>query len=257
MLFRSALHARAVDYVVDGTHPQMLGEIASFGEGPDECLRPACPDFLVDNAWRSRLRRLGVVWINGSREVKPILELRSPLYRSDAPSAPQWARLGRLLDAVHRTARSPRLVTPEAVPAWLDVLLADVLCIPGVWYRSAQTAEIAEARPGWDADRVVELLSEGGTGEPDLPAAVFLTAFSDAEDPGRYYRHVRSCPLPAVLPGMLDYLAGHADALPASLVGGLAVHERRHVLTHMKANPSWAVACILPKIGRASCRERV
>ena len=239
-----ALHARAVDYVVDGAHPQMLGEIASFGEGPDECLRPACPDFLVDNAWRSRLRRLGIVWINGSREVKPILELRSPLYRSDAPSAPQWARLGRLLDAVHRTARSPRLITPEAVPAWLDVLLADVLCIPGVWYRSAQTAEIAEARPGWDADRVVELLSEGGTGEPDLPAAVFLTAFSDAEDPGRYYRHVRSCPLPAVLPGMLDYLAGHADALPASLVGGLAVHERRHVLTHMKANPSWAVACI-------------
>ena len=34
------------------------------------------------------------------------------------------------------------------------------------------------------------------------------------------------------------------DALPASLVGGLAVHERRHVLTHMKANPSWAVAGI-------------
>ncbi len=239
-----ALHARAVDYVVDGAHPQMLGEIASFGEGPDECLRPACPDFLVDNAWRSRLRRLGIVWINGSREVKPILELRSPLYRSDAPSAPQWARLGWLLDAVHRTARSPRLITPEAVPAWLDVLLADVLCIPGVWYRSAQTAEIAEARPGWDADRVVELLAEDGTGEPDLPAAVFLTAFSDAENPGRYGRRVRCCPLPAVLPGMLDYLASHADALPASLVGGLAVHERRHVLTHMKANPSWAVAGI-------------
>ena len=239
-----ALHDRAVDYVVDGAHPQVLGEIASFGEAPDECLRPACPDFLVDNAWRSRLRRLGIVWINGSREVKPILELRSPLYRSDAPSASQWARLGRLLDAVHRTAASPRLITPGAVPAWLDVLLADVLCIPGVWYRSAQTAEIAEARPGWDADRVVELLAEDGTGGPGLPAAVFLTAFSDAEDPRHYYRHVRSCPLPAVLPGMIDYLADHADALPASLMDGLAIHERRHVLTHMKANPSWAVACI-------------
>ena len=239
-----ALHTRAVDYVVDGAHPQVLGEVASFREAPDECLRPACPDFLVDNAWRSRLRRLGIVWINGSREVKPILELRSPLYRSDAPSASQWARLGRLLDAVHRTAGSPRLITPGAVPAWLDVLLADVLCIPGVWYRSAQAAEIAEARPGWGVDRVVGLLAEDGTGEPDLPAAVFLTAFSDAEDPRHYYRHVRSCPLPAVLPGMIDYLADHADALPASLVGGLAIHERRHVLTHMKANPSWAVACI-------------
>ena len=247
-----ALHDRAVDYVVDGAHTQVLGEVASFGEGPDECLRPACPDFLVDDAWRSRLRRLGVVWINGSREVKPILELRSPLYRSDAPSAPQWARLGRLLDAVHRTAASPRLITPGAVPAWLDVLLADVLCIPGVWYRSAQTAEIAkvaevaeivEARPGWNADRVVELLAEDGTGGPDLPAAVFLTAFSDAEDPRRYcYQHVRSCPLPAVLPGMIDYLADHADALPASLMDGLAIHERRHVLTRMKTDPSWAVA---------------
>ena len=247
-----ALHDRAVDYVVDGAHTQVLGEVASFGEGPDECLRPACPDFLVDDAWRSRLRRLGVVWINGSREVKPILELRSPLYRSDAPSAPQWARLGRLLDAVHRTAASPRLITPGAVPAWLDVLLADVLCIPGVWYRSAQTAEIAkvaevaeivEARPGWNADRVVELLAEGGTGGPGLPAAVFLTAFSDAEDPRRYcYQHVRCCPLPAVLPGMIDYLAAHADALPASLMDGLAIHERRHVLTRMKTDPSWAVA---------------
>ena len=247
-----ALHDRAVDYVVDGAHPQVLSEVASFGEGPDECLRPACPDFLVDDAWRSRLRRLGIVWINGSHEVKPILELRSPLYRSDAPSAPQWARLGRLLDAVHRTAASPRLITPEAVPAWLDVLLADVLCIPGVWYRSAQTAEIAkvaevaeivEARPGWNADRVVELLAEGGTGGPGLPAAVFLTAFSDAEDPRRYcYQHVRCCPLPAVLPGMIDYLAAHADALPASLMDGLAIHERRHVLTRMKTDPSWAVA---------------
>ena len=247
-----ALHDRAVDYVVDGAHPQVLGEIASFGEEADECLRPACPIFQVDSAWKSRLRRLGVVWINGSHEGRPILELRSPLYRSGAPSAPQWARLGRLLDAVHRTAASPRLITPGAVPAWLDVLLADVLCIPGVWYRSAQTAEIAkvaeiaeivEARPGWDADRVVELLSEGGTGEPGLPAAVFLTAFSDAEDPRRYcYQHVRCCPLPAVLPGMIDYLADHADALPASLMDGLAIHERRHVLTRMKTDPFWAVA---------------
>ena len=247
-----ALHDRAVDYVVDGAHPQVLSEVASFGEGPDECLRPACPSFRVDDAWKSRLRRLGVVWVGGSREGEPILELRSSLYRSGAPSAPQWARLGRLLDAVHRTAASPRLITPEAVPAWLDVLLADVLCIPGVWYRSAQTAEIAkvaeiaeivEARPGWDADRVVELLSEGGTGEPGLPAAVFLTAFSDAEDPRRYcYQHVRCCPLPAVLPGMIDYLASHADALPASLMDGLAIHERRHVLTRMKTDPFWAVA---------------
>ena len=247
-----ALHDRAVDYVVDGAHPQVLSEIASFGEGPDECLRPACPGSWVDDAWMSRLRRLGIVRNAAGRESWPILELRSPLYRSGAPSASQWARLGRLLDAVHRTAASPRLITPGAVPAWLDVLLADVLCIPGVWYRSAQTAEIAkvaeiaeivEARPGWNVDRVVELLSEGGTGEPGLPAAVFLTAFSDAEDPRRYcYQHVRCCPLPAVLPGMIDYLADHADALPASLMDGLAIHERRHVLTRMKTDPFWAVA---------------
>ena len=247
-----ALHDRAVDYVVDGAHPQVLSEVASFGEGPDECLRPACPGSWVDDAWMSRLRRLGIVRNAAGRESWPILELRSPLYRSGAPSAPQWARLGRLLDAVHRTAASPRLITPGAVPAWLDVLLADVLCIPGVWYRSAQTAEIAkvaevaeivEARPGWNADRVVELLAEGGTGGPGLPAAVFLTAFSDAEDPRRYcYQHVRCCPLPAVLPGMIDYLAAHADALPASLMDGLAIHERRHVLTRMKTDPSWAVA---------------
>ena len=246
-----ALHDRAVDYVVDGAHPQVLSEVASFGEGPDECLRPACPGSWVDDAWMSRLRRLGIVRNAAGRESWPILELRSPLYRSGAPSASQWARLGRLLDAVHRTAASPRLITPGAVPAWLDVLLADVLCIPGVWYRSAQTAEIAkvaeiaeivEARPGWDVDRVVGLLAEDGTGGPDLPAAVFLTAFSDADDPGHYSQRVRRCPLPAVLPGVIDYLADHADALPASLMDGLTAQERRHVLTRMKADPSWAVA---------------
>ena len=241
-----ALHDRAVDYVVDGAHPQVLGEIASFGEEADECLRPACPIFQVDSAWKSRLRRLGVVWINGSHEGRPILELRSPLYHSDAPSAPQWARLGRLLDAVHRTAGSPRLITPEAVPAWLDVLLADALCSAGIGLSgdptTAETARIIRVRPGWNADRVVELLAEDGTDGPDLPAAVFLTAFSDAENPGRYGRRVRNCPLPAALPGMIDYLADHADALPASLMDGLAIHERRHVLTRMKTDPSWAVA---------------
>ena len=210
-----ALHDRAVDYVVDGAHPQVLGEIASFGEEADECLRPACPIFQVDSAWKSRLRRLGVVWINGSHEGRPILELRSPLYHSDAPSAPQWARLGRLLDAVHRTAGSPRLITPEAVPAWLDVLLADALCSAGIGLSgdptTAETARIIRVRPGWNADRVVELLAEDGTDGPDLPAAVFLTAFSDAENPGRYGRRVRNCPLPAALPGMIDYLADHAD----------------------------------------------
>mgnify|MGYP000895990541 FL=1 len=247
-----ALYDRAVGYVVDGAHPQVLGEVASFGEAPDECLRPVCSGSWVDDAWRSRLKRLGVVWNGGSRESGPILELRSPLYRSDAPSASQWARLGRLLDAVHRTAASPRLITPKVVPAWLDVLLADVLCSAGIRYRSVQAAEIAkvaeiakivEARPGWNADRVVGLLAEDGTGEPDLPAAVFMTAFSDVEDPRRYYyQRVRYCPLPAVLPGMIDYLADHADALPASLMDGLAMHERRHVLTRMKTDPSWAVA---------------
>ena len=30
-----ALHDRAIDYVVDGVHPQVLGEVASFGEAPD------------------------------------------------------------------------------------------------------------------------------------------------------------------------------------------------------------------------------
>ena len=241
-----ALHDRAVDYVVDGAHPQVLSEIASFGEGPDECLRPACPGSWVDDAWMSRLRRLGIVRNAAGRESWPILELRSPLYRSGAPSASQWARLGRLLDAVHRTAASPRLITPGAVPAWLDVLLADALCSAGIGLSgdptTAETARIIRVRPGWDADRVVELLAEDGTDGPDLPAAVFLTAFSDAENPGRYGRRVRNCPLPAALPGMIDYLADHADALPASLMDGLAAQERRHVLTRMRTDPSWAVA---------------
>ena len=33
---------------------------------------------------------------------------------------------------------------------------------------------------------------------------------------------------------MIDYLADHADALPASLMDGLAAQERRHVLTRMR-----------------------
>ena len=57
--------------------------------------------------------------------------------------------------------------------------------------------------------------------------------------------YLRCCSLSAVLPGMIDYLADHADALPASLMDGLAIHEWRHVLTRMKTDLQIFFLCSL------------
>ena len=56
-----ALHVRAVDYVVDGAHPQVLGELAGHGRMVNDCLQVAGTVYhYFDDALLERLKAAGI-----------------------------------------------------------------------------------------------------------------------------------------------------------------------------------------------------
>ena len=129
-----------------------------------------------------------------------IMGLRDRLYRSNTLTIDQWVRLGRLLEAVDRAGASRSDSGPDRVPAWLCMLISDVLRSARIQLdeRSAMPRDpLAGVRPGWDLPRMIALLSEDGVGEEDLPAAVFLTAFTGVDDVSGYGWRPFD-PLPAV-----------------------------------------------------------
>ena len=249
------LHAHAVGYVVDGETPQVLFEIIAFGGDPGDCLLSTGPGASFcssrpDGALRTRLRAVGIRWTSGDRSARPVLAPRDDLYRSDAVSLAQWVRLGRLLDSVRRAGAdrgstgSMGSTAPERVPGWLRALLIDVLGTVdsrGIDRRDkavdARAERLGGSRPGWDARRLAALLRREGFEDRDVPAVLLLAAYGGA--PGGSWA---MSPSPADLPGVADYLADHADALPGSLMDVLRPEERRDVLARMTASPRWAEA---------------
>ena len=125
-----SLHVRAVDYVVDGASSEVLLEISSHGDDPRSLLVPAvmgASHFLWGNgSRRGRLEAVGIRWRPADHTVGPVLALRDALYRSDRVLPRQWARLGRLLDAVLR-AGTDREPPSGRAPGWLEALLGDVV----------------------------------------------------------------------------------------------------------------------------------
>ena len=246
-----SLHVRAVDYVVDGASSEVLLEISSHGDDPRSLLVPAvmgASHFLWGNgSRRGRLEAVGIRWRPADHTVGPVLTLRDALYRSDRVLPRQWARLGRLLDAVLR-AGTDREPPSGRAPGWLEALLGDVVWTidredVGTTLR-AHAERLGQDRSGWDARRLVTLLTEEGhqgdeqedardDGEDRIPAALFLATYSYST-----FRRLS----PADLPGVTDYLTGHADALPASVMSELDLDGRRHVLEHMAVDAPWACA---------------
>jgi len=221
------LHARAVDYVVDGAHPQVLGELAGHGRMVNDCLWVAGTVYhYFDDALLERLKAAGVPFdYKRGRSVRTVFALRDPLYRDGALSAPQWARLGRLLDQARRTDPDWTPSTPEPVPDWFDALVMDaVATIVPPDDGSDTVRELArDHRPGWDAGRLSALLLEEGVDAADITPVLFLEVFADAS--GRVVH----------LPGVIDRLTERARQIPARLLDELS-HDRRIAVMRFMAH---------------------
>ena len=222
-----ALHARAVDYVVDGAHPQVLGELAGHGRMVNDCLQVAGTVYhYFDDALLGRLKAAGVPFdYRRGRSVRTVFALRDPLYRDGVLSAPQWARLGRLLDRARRTDPDWTPSTPEPVPDWFDALVMDaVATIVPPDDGSDTVRELArDHRPGWDAGRLSALLLEEGVDAADITPVLFLEVFADAS--GRVVH----------LPGVIDRLTERARQIPARLLDELS-HDRRIAVMRFMAH---------------------
>lgn len=243
------LYTCAVGYVVEGTNPEVLRAVASFGDDPDKCLLPASPGassplFELEEERSARLQAVGITWTIEKYAGRSIVVLRDSLYRSNAVGSAQWVRLGRLLDAVLQTGASRGAPVPDSsdnsdkVPGWFGALLTDV-----VWTiereRLVLLAErLVEERPAWDARRLVSLLEGEGVEGADIPSILFLASYSDVTDRSSWVKHAA----PADLPGVTEYLTRNASALPGSLMQALSLDEQRNVLRHMAASAPWAAA---------------
>ncbi len=243
------LYTCAVGYVVEGTNPEVLRAVASFGDDPDKCLLPASPGassplFELEEERSARLQAVGITWTIEKYAGRSIVVLRDSLYRSNAVGSAQWVRLGRLLDAVLQTGASRGAPVPDSsdnsdkVPGWFGALLTDV-----VWTiereRLVGLAErLVEERPAWDARRLVSLLEGEGVEGADIPSILFLASYSDVTDRSSWVKHAA----PADLPGVTEYLTRNASALPGSLMQALSLDEQRNVLRHMAASAPWAAA---------------
>jgi len=243
------LYTCAVGYVVEGTNPEVLRAVASFGDDPDKCLLPASPGassplFELEEERSARLQAVGITWTIEKYAGRSIVVLRDSLYRSNAVGSAQWVRLGRLLDAVLQTGASRGAPVPDSsdnsdkVSGWFGALLTDV-----VWTiereRLVLLAErLVEERPAWDARRLVSLLEGEGVEGADIPSILFLASYSDVTDRSSWVKHAA----PADLPGVTEYLTRNASALPGSLMQALSLDEQRNVLRHMAASVPWAAA---------------
>ena len=157
--------------------------------------------------------------------MRTVFALRDPLYRDGALSAPQWARLGRLLDRARRTDPDWTPSTPEPVPDWFDALVMDaVATIVPPDDGSDTVRELArDHRPGWDAGRLSALLLEEGVDAADITPVLFLEVFADAS--GRVVH----------LPGVIDRLTERARQIPARLLDELS-HDRRIAVMRFMAH---------------------
>ena len=227
------LHARAVDYVVDGAHPQVLGELAGHGRMVNDCLQVAGTVYhYFDDVLLGRLKAAGVPFdYKRGRSVRTVFALRDPLYRDGALSAPQWARLGRLLDRARRTDPDWTPSTPEPVPDWFDALVMDaVATIVPPNDGGADGRAVRRHRPGWNAEHLSALLLEEGVDAADIMSILFLTVFADASE-----RSVH-------LPGVIDRLTERARQIPARSLNELDYGRRIAVLRFMADDAAFARA---------------
>ena len=230
------LHVRAVDHVLTGEDPEVVERIDACEETDRlfGCLEENRYGYIGDeNA--QLLSGVGVRWPE-RMAVPPrdrgdvIRELRDPLYRDGALSAPQWVRLGGMLRAIRSTDYSRK--HPPAgrsyVPDWLRVLIVDVL-------KTCATADdaprIARDRPGWTPGRLARLLRVEGVDEARIPEIMLrvwiLAAYID--------RGVRSWG--DDLPGLPEYLEENGRRIPATILRRLDKYDRVRLVRLVSARP--------------------
>lgn len=208
-----SLYDRCVLYVVDGSSPELLLELAS---SPDPlrdgvlCAPGQLRNYyaLPDPALHA-LAKAGV--LKGGRQehlnlADRIHAMRAPLYRSEDLTSAQWVRWGRLMGEV---GLGPNRVA-DGVPAWAVALVNDVVgTCPS---DSRPPRKLATLRPLWSAHAIAGLLRDAGVDEATIPGTVFLVLF---QDDGSVWPHHAA---PTDLPGVSDYLAEQGSGIPVDVV---------------------------------------
>lgn len=232
-----SLYDRCVLYVVDGSSPELLMELAS---SPDPlrdgvlCAPGQLRNYYVlpDPALHA-LAKAGV--LNGGRQghdnlADRVRAMRDPLYRSEDLTSAQWVRWGRLMGEI---GLGPNRVA-DGAPAWAVALVNDVV---GTCPRDSRSPEgLATHRPLWTAHAIAQLVRDSGVDETTIPATVFLVVFQDDGSGWSYYS------APTDLPGLGDYLIEHGSGIPVDVVPRVSAAGRVRLAEMAVAVPDVARA---------------
>ncbi len=230
------LHARCVDFVVDGSNLELLMELAASRDPLRDGVLVAPGQLLgwfeVPEPALEALARFGLMQRNAAGDfpyVTPrLLRRRDPLYRSTDLTLQQWVRWGRLLAEV---GAGPNRVA-DGVPLWFLALVNDVLATCPSDGRASR--DIAIVRQHWSPEFLAALLVDAGAPPDDVAEVLMLALYQDA---GGYQGMT---PLPSVLPGVRDYLAAHGSSISGTSVARLAAAGRVRLAEEAIKDPAVA-----------------
>jgi hypothetical protein len=199
-LIDKELAARAVDYLVNGTAPQVLVDLRAKGCAAGIPLgRPGRLKWLASHT------NLDDATITAAQNS---LAARHKLYqrvRNDEASIAMLVRLGKVLEAADQGQQIDR--TGASMPEWLQYLLNDALWAS---FPDHETAQKDAERPAWDITLVAALLAHD-----ELPAAMTLPIVFERRGLDSYYHQQAYRRLLAAGP-LDDYMTAHAADVDAA-----------------------------------------
>ncbi|WP_125778094.1 DUF4132 domain-containing protein [Antribacter gilvus] len=219
-------HERAVAFVLEGSGPEILSDLASRPTADlDQLLQK--PGSLSPYAhWVPQQHTDRLTAVEPKWTTEQGVQARVRFYSLGDVTVPQLVRLGRLLAAVCEVARAS-----EALPAWLAVLVNDVATEGYGSGHAKVTKEVRAAlRARWTPELLVALARDGGVADAEA-VPVVVRALLERESAERsWVRHH----LGDLLPPAAEFLASHQAAV-AEAVPTLTSHGRVAFCEHVKA----------------------